>query len=316
MKKTIVPTLTLALAFSLTACGGASSDSGGSAPGSENSGAPATTPASTDTASPAFLSEIGKPLTALMQKYPAGEFLHAGAIQCYGVSSEEYSYFIYRSPFAPIEGLPDYSDLNCAGIATTMGELFPPAADGMSFADFFSMEGVENYGYNADFLMSFTYNGLSGELHLPVGEDIPADNDTIDPNYPVMIFDESINAANIALVDQFYEENGYPTGEDVDGEKWDVDDVYWGGTYNSDVSTKLLLIRDYDGKAFGFEISDSGSTFAEGTAALDPEYPNYASGGGFAFEMYPGNTGVAVDGADGFAENFSRMPPGMLGETE
>jgi hypothetical protein len=46
-----------------------------------------------------------------------------------------------------------------------MGELFPPVADGMSFADFFSMEGVEDYGYNEDFILSFGYNGLSGELY-------------------------------------------------------------------------------------------------------------------------------------------------------
>jgi hypothetical protein len=33
------------------------------------------------------------------------------------------------------------------------------------------------------------------------GGDIPAGNDTIDPNAPVVIFDESINAANIARLD-------------------------------------------------------------------------------------------------------------------
>jgi hypothetical protein len=197
-----------------------------------------------------------------------------------------------------------------------MGELFPPAADGMSFSDFFSLEGVEDYGYNEDFILSFGYNGLSGELYLPAGGDIPADDDTVDPNDPVVIFDESINAANIALVDQLYEESGYPSGEDADIEKWDADDVHWEGTYVTDTGA-MLLIGGYDGTTFRFEISsDSDSGFTEGAAALDPEYPNYAAGDGFSFEMYPGNTGVAVDGADGFAENFARMPPGMLGETE
>ena len=97
----------------------------------------------------------------------------------------------------------------------------------------------------------------------------------------------------------------------------DTDDVYWEGHYGTDTMTMTLLIGDYDGKTFEFTIYNSKNDRETiGVATLDPKRPSAASGDGFSFKMNEDNTDVAVDGADGFAENFTRIPPGMRGETE
>lgn len=102
-----------------------------------------------------FFNDIGKTLSEIKKEYPEGEFIvsldgfpdSAGA--CFGEPEAEYIHFFFGGQSGDFEkAMNECEDqLKCAGFITTADVLFPDMEDDMSFEDFFSLIGVDDYEY-------------------------------------------------------------------------------------------------------------------------------------------------------------------------
>ena len=148
MRRTVlIPALCLLAAFALSACSPA-------IPGGQ--GPEALSPVGPGT--PAFLDDMGKPLRELKAEQPSGEVGirldgfpdHAAA--CFGEPGAEYASYFFGTQSGDAEKAMDECapQLKCAGFVTTAGVLFPDMEDEMSFEDFFSLLGVDEYEYFGD----------------------------------------------------------------------------------------------------------------------------------------------------------------------
>ena len=108
-----------------------------------------------NTITPAFFSEIGKTLGELREEYPEGitivsldGFPDCAAI-CFGEPEAEYAYYFFGTQSGDSEKAMSECEeqLKCAGFVTTANILFPDMEDDMSFEDFFSLIGVDDYEY-------------------------------------------------------------------------------------------------------------------------------------------------------------------------
>ena len=128
---------------------------------------------SASAASPGF-GDIGKTLSELKDEHPEGElvvcldaFPESAAI-CFGEPEAEYSWCFFGTQSGDAEkAMNELKDrLNCAGLVTTVSVLFPEMEDKMSFEEFFSFIGVENYEYfgeeaiAAEGWLRFSYQGM------------------------------------------------------------------------------------------------------------------------------------------------------------
>ncbi len=126
------------------------------------------------TSTPEFFNDIGKTLSELKDEHPEGEFVVSldgfpdNAAACFGEPEAEYVYYFFGGQSGDFEkAMNECEDqLKCAGFITTANVLFPDMEDGMSFQDFFSLIGVEDYEYfgeetiTAEGWLRFTYNGM------------------------------------------------------------------------------------------------------------------------------------------------------------
>ncbi len=119
--------------------------------------------------------DIGKTLSELKEEHPEGEFivrpdgLPGSAAICFGESEGEYVYYFFGAQSGDAEkAMNELEDqLKCAGFVTTANILFPDMEDEMSFEDFFSLIGVDDYEYlvgeevvSGEGWLRFTYHGM------------------------------------------------------------------------------------------------------------------------------------------------------------
>ena len=211
MRRTVlIPALCLLAAFALSACSPA-------APGGQVS--EALSPVGPGT--PAFLDDIGKPLRELKAEQPSGEVGirldgfpdHAAA--CFGEPGAEYASYFFGTQSGDAEKAMDECapQLKCAGFVTTAGVLFPDMEDKMSFEDFFSLLGVDEYEYfgddenttSAEGWLRFQYRGMevlinTNEAAAGGGWDFTG-TELVKRDAPASIADPELSAANQDLAD-------------------------------------------------------------------------------------------------------------------
>jgi len=112
-------------------------------------------PIDSDTSTPEFFNDIGKTLSELKNEHPEGEFIVSldgfpdSATACFGEQGAEYVYFFFGGQSGDFEkAMNECEDqLKCAGFITIANILFTDMEDDMSFEDFFSLIGVDDYEY-------------------------------------------------------------------------------------------------------------------------------------------------------------------------
>ena len=170
---------------------------------------------------PAFLDDIGRPLRELKAEQPSGEVGirldgfpdHAAA--CFGEPGAEYASYFFGTQSGDAEKAMDECapQLKCAGFVTTAGVLFPDMEDEMSFEDFFSLLGVDEYEYFGDDentttakgWLRFQYRGMevminTNEAAAGGGWDFTG-TELVKRDAPASIADPELSAANQDLAD-------------------------------------------------------------------------------------------------------------------
>ena len=112
-------------------------------------------PAAPSGQTPEFFHDIGKTLSELKKEHPEGELIVRldgspdSAAICFGDPEAEYLYYFFGTQSGDAEkAMNECEDqLKCAGFVTTASILFPDMEDDMSFEDFFSLIGVDDYEY-------------------------------------------------------------------------------------------------------------------------------------------------------------------------
>ena len=162
--------------------------------------------------------EIGKTLSELKQEHPEGEFMVRldgfpdSAAICFGEpGAESVSYFFGTQSGDAEKAMDECADqLKCAGFVTTANILFPDMEDEMSFEDFFSSIGVDDYEYIEDDTaaagwLRFTYHGMevminTNEVNAAGGWEFTG-AEIVKGNAPVSIVDTEIVNTNQDLAD-------------------------------------------------------------------------------------------------------------------
>ena len=173
----------------------------------------------------AACAEIGKSLVILRQQNP-GMTLNTQMPGVYGnmaqlLGSAEngtITYYFYQTSELPlIDNLAKsgYEEqLLCAGIYTTVGELFPQTTEDTAATDFFQSIEVEDYSYTYNVVIEpgvveFTYNGYT--ILVDYRREITAgaaSSDVLPPqfiknSYPAYLIDTGIEEKNYALCDMW-----------------------------------------------------------------------------------------------------------------
>ena len=164
--------------------------------------------------------EIGKTLSELKNEHPEGEFIVSldgfpnNAAICFGDPEAEYLYYFFGTQSGDAEkAMNELEDqLKCAGFVTTANILFPDMEAEMSFEDFFSLIGVDDYEYllgedviTGEGWLRFTYHGM--EVMVNTNEATPGGGwdftgaEIVKSNAPVSIVDPEISNTNSDLAD-------------------------------------------------------------------------------------------------------------------
>ena len=164
--------------------------------------------------------DMGKTLSELKKEHPEGELivrpdgLPGSAAICFGEPEGEYAYYFFGTQSGDAEkAMNELEDqLKCAGFVTTANILFPNMEDEMSFEDFFSLIGVDDYEYlvgeeviSGEGWLRFTYHGMevivnTNEVNAAGGWDFTGE-EIVKRNAPVAISDPEIVNANQDLAD-------------------------------------------------------------------------------------------------------------------
>ena len=164
--------------------------------------------------------DIGKTLSELKNEHPEGEFMVSldgfpdYAASCFGEPGAESIYYFFGGHSGDFEkAMNECEDqLKCAGFITTANVLFPDMEDEMSFEDFFSLIGVDDYGYfvgedtiTAEGWLRFLYHGMqvmvnTNEMTPGGGWDFTGE-EIVKRNAPVSVMDPELEAANSDLAD-------------------------------------------------------------------------------------------------------------------
>ena len=175
-------------------------------------------PAASGGQSPEFLGDLGKTLSELKTEHPEGKFMvnldgfpdYAAA--CFGEPGADYVYYFFGGHSGDFEKAMDElgDQLKCAGAITTANVLFPDMEEDMSFADFFSLIGVEEYEYlGADTVaegwIRFLYRDMEVMVS-PTGDGPDSDWDVtgeelVKYNAAVSVMAPEIESANSDLAD-------------------------------------------------------------------------------------------------------------------
>lgn len=164
-----------------------------------------------NTGTPEFFNDIGKTLSELKNEHPEGEFIVNSdgfpdcAAICFGEPGAEYVYFFFGTQSGDSEKAMNECEeqLKCAGFVTTANVLFPDTEDDMSFEDFFSLIGVNDYEYlgkdtTAEGWLRFTYNGM--EVMVDTNGDV-TDAERVKGNAPASIVNPEILNTNLDLAE-------------------------------------------------------------------------------------------------------------------
>ena len=177
-------------------------------------------PAAPSGQTPEFFHDIGKTLSELKTEHPEGELIvRPGgfpdfAAVCFGEPEAESVYYFFGTQSGDAEkAMNECEDqLKCAGFITTANILFPDMEDEMSFEDFFSMIGVDDYEYlvgeeviTGEGWLRFMYNGMevmvnTNEVTADGGWDFTG-AEIVKRNAPVSIVDLEILNTNGDLAD-------------------------------------------------------------------------------------------------------------------
>ena len=188
------------------------------APLPEN-GASTEIPGYSNTSTPEFFNDIGKTLSELKNEYPEDEFIVSldgfpdSAAACFWEPGAEYVSFFFGGQSGDFEKAMNECEeqIKCAGFITTANILFTDMEDDMSFQDFFSLIGVNDYEYfgedtiTAEGWLRFTYSGMevmvnTNEAVVGGGWDVTG-AERVKSNAPVSIVDLKILNTNQDLVD-------------------------------------------------------------------------------------------------------------------
>ena len=164
--------------------------------------------------------EIGKTLSELKNEHSEGEFIVSldgfpnNAAICFGDPEAEYLYYFFGTQSGDAEkAMNELEDqLKCAGFVTTANVLFPDMEAEMSFEDFFSLIGVDDYEYlfgedviTGEGWLRFTYHGMEVRVNTNEATANGGWNFTgaeiVKGNAPVSIVDTEISNANSDLAD-------------------------------------------------------------------------------------------------------------------
>lgn len=175
-------------------------------------------PAAPSGQTPEFFDDIGKTLSELKTEHPEGELIVRPdgfpdyAAACFGESGADYVYYFFGGHSGDFEKAMDElgDQLKCAGAITTANVLFPDMEEDMSFADFFSLIGVDDYEYlgadtvaegwirflyqDMEVMVSPTGDGSDGEWDVTGKEIVKYDA-------VVSVIDPEIESANSDLAD-------------------------------------------------------------------------------------------------------------------
>ena len=175
-------------------------------------------PAAPSGQTPEFFNDVGKTLSELKTEHPEGELIvrpggfpdHAAA--CFGEPGADYVYYFFGAQSGDAKKVMNECEdqLKCAGFLTTAGVLLPDMEDEMSFEDFFSQIGVDDYEYlvegtAADGWLSFQYRDMevmvnTNEINAGGGWDFTGE-EIVKRNAPVSMADPEISNANSDLAD-------------------------------------------------------------------------------------------------------------------
>ena len=175
-------------------------------------------PAAPSGQTPEFFDDIGKTLSELKTEHPEGELIVRPcgfpdfAAICFGEPGADYVYYFFGAQSGDAEkAMNECEDqLKCAGFLTTAGVLLPDMEDELSFEDFFSQIGVDDYEYlvegtAADGWLSFQYRDMevmvnTNEINASGGWDFTGE-EIVKRNAPVSMADQEISNANSDLAD-------------------------------------------------------------------------------------------------------------------
>ena len=136
------------------------------------------------------------------------------AAACFGESGADYVYYFFGGHSGDFEKAMDElgDQLKCAGAITTANVLFPDMEEDMSFDDFFSLIGVDDYEYlvgeeviAGEGWLRFMYNGMevmvnTNEINAAGGWDFTGE-EIVKRNAPVSMAAPEISNANGDLAD-------------------------------------------------------------------------------------------------------------------
>ena len=175
-------------------------------------------PAAPSGQTPEFFDDIGKTLSELKTEHPEGELIvRPGgfpdfAAICFGEPGADYVYYFFGAQSGDAKKVMNECEdqLKCAGFLTTAGVLLPDMEDELSFEDFFSQIGVDDYEYlvegtAADGWLSFQYRDMevmvnTNEINASGGWDFTGE-EIVKRNAPVSMADPEISNANGDLAD-------------------------------------------------------------------------------------------------------------------
>lgn len=210
-----IATVFLLISFTFSACTPANHNP----QASESSSVSTKIPDHSNTSTPEFFNDIGKTLSELKKEHPEGEFVVRldgfpdSAAICFGEPEAEYvSYFFETQSGDAEKAMKECEDqLKCAGFITIANILFTDMEDDMSFQDFFSLIGVDDYEYfgkdtpTAEGWLRFMYSGMevmvnTNEAVAGGGWDITG-AERVKSNAPVSIVDPEILNTNQDLAE-------------------------------------------------------------------------------------------------------------------
>ena len=212
MKRTaLIPALCLLAAFALSACSPA-------APGDQAS----EDFSSAETSTPAFFDDLGKTLRELEDAHPDGacavslDGFPDRAAACYAAPGAEYVPIFFAGHSGDFKKAMTACEdpLKCAGFITRAKFLFPDMDDEMSFEDFFSLIGVDEYEYFGDDddtitaagWLRFQYRGMEVMINTNEADDVGVYSvftgaERVRYDAPASIVDLELLAADQNMVD-------------------------------------------------------------------------------------------------------------------
>ncbi len=167
------------------------------------------------------LSEIGKDYDLLMQENPELEYRDFGIPdtigQCLGMSGSKLLYYFYgMSDFPHLDEMSaEYrSQLKCAGIISTIGEVYPEAVEQMPLEKFLSDSNILDYTYTTEQQSDVGWIHFYCDdytIWIDTNDRGPRPNDyegvsTIKLSYPIVIINNKIHRENYDIESKYFDE--------------------------------------------------------------------------------------------------------------